>query len=295
MRNVFYGSKLNKYENLQLFIQSSDDIGLVVNNKEYELVNKVVSELDNIEYFIYSTSRDTKKINIYILKDNNIYPIIKDGVNEKLIIKAKSLFNKIIDEMKNLIEVENEEFLNLYEIDNSDKKKQENRVRFDIDYLARIYTTIDFKTFLGVINKAIPYGILNDDIDINEIAFKFIESKDILESLFKIENNTSFKEYINNISELLLLWNGAYTEEMIVYKETLLKELNKEIVIINKKKFSEYEKYLNKKCVVHCDKMKRGFIKALNLNLKEPIMILENVRTIYEIELRDIKKISIIE
>lgn len=297
MKNIFYGSDINKYSDISLFAQSIDTQGIIENNNSniYQFANKVKTKFTNIDFLIYTTNKYAKSINNYVYINNNLFPIIESGNESELLKKAKEVYLFIIKNIKNLIIEKNESFIELYNIDVSDYRKQINKVFIDVKAKDNIYETITYKTYMEILNESIPYGILNKSITANEIALTLLRNKQIIEKLYYIENSLDFNDYINSKLRSLLIWEHEYTDEMNLYKEMLLEEIEKERTAMNEKKFAEYTKYIDKKCAIHCNGIKTGFVKFLNFKLEEPIMLLENRRTIHEIELKEIRKIVVLE
>lgn len=295
MKNILYGSNLNKYNDLYSFAKSIDIQAIIEDDYVFDFASKIETKFDNIDFFIYTINKNTKSINNYIYTNNNLFSIIEDGDESKLFKKAKEIYLAIVKNIKKLIIEGNESLIELYNIDTTDYKKQINRVFIDVKATDNTYETVTYKTYMEILNESIPYGILDKNITSNEIALILLRNKSIIEKLYYIENAVDFNKYINSKLRSLLIWEGEYTDEMNLYKEMLLEEMEKERITINEKKFSEYTKYINKKCAIHCSNIKTGFVKSFNFKLEEPIMILENRRTIHEIELKEIRKIAILE
>lgn len=296
MQSSFYGVKLDKYNDLYSFANSNNTQGIIENGRICDFATKINTDLSNIDNFIYTINQNTKCINSYIYINGDLFPIIHNENESELLKKAKEIYISIIENTKNLTLKKDESFTKLYNIDITDYKQQINRVFIDLKTKdTNKYEVIGYKTYIEIINQSIPYGILDENISANNISLMLLKNKQIIEKIYYIENEMNFEEYINLKLRKILVWEEDYTDEMYLYKEMLLEELEKERVITNEKKFSDYNKYINKKCAIHCDKIKTGFVRSLDFKSEEPIMILENSRTIHKINLKEIKKITIIE
>lgn len=296
---------LPTFNSLEGFIKSNETQALVDlkgDTTSLTYATKLQTTYQNIDYMIYAVEKQSTGRRIYFVKDNIGYPI--DTFNRKVDYGSKmtGLLDLIEKEFRAIIASNNIEYLKALNVDISEEAKKKNRVKSDLDLNTEdiSFRVSDFIEGL-LFDLAIPYGILEENFNLEEIAKKIASNPESIKLIYsEKDEDTPFYYGAMEIASVLArksyLWEGEYTEDMIEMKERLEEKIREDIIKRNKHIYGTFEEFINKKVKLKTnDKLTRtGVVKSINFSLKTPFLVLNNIKGSQEYNLDNIKSLELL-